>query len=241
MSENGYKWFVQTTLNSVDGPQNAERSFLLATNNKGLKLYSPISQHNGQISVDQAFSGLPFSCKQTKRSNLGDTQKDSRHSRLLRNDSFWKLGAGATRELTYHVAPNHRPGTIKRFALTEPGENLRILFLKFNDSEIVRLQDEKILPKKWYIQRNRRLIGSQPSKTVTSHCLDELVHPSIDRALTVREVARLQGFPDSYDFKGGPFLCPHMYETQDKYEQIGDAVPPLLAYEWGKVINEILD
>jgi DNA (cytosine-5)-methyltransferase 1 len=49
----------------------------------------------------------------------------------------------------------------------------------------------------------------------------------------VREVARLQSFPDSYNFAGGPFICPHIYETQDKYEQVGDAVPPLLAYHWG--------
>ena len=104
-----------------------------------------------------------------------------------------------------------------------------ILFKKFNEEEIKRLQANRVLPKKWFIQRNKRLVQDQPSKTVTSHCLDELVHPEMDRCLTVREVARLQGFPDFYDFIGGPFICPHISETQDKYEQIGDAVPPLLA------------
>ena len=99
----------------------------------------------------------------------------------------------------------------------------------------------QILPKKWFIQRNKRLKSTEVSKTVTSHCLDELVHPKLDRALTVREVARLQSFPDSYQFVGGPFICPHLYETQDKYEQIGDAVPPLLAYHWGITIKKILD
>ena len=57
----------------------------------------------------------------------------------------------------------------------------------------------------------------------------------------MRECARLQSFPDCYDFVGGPFIVPHIDRTvQDKYEQIGDAVPPLLAYAWGKKIIEIL-
>lgn len=46
---------------------------------------------------------------------------------------------------------------------------------------------------------------------------------------------------DSYDFCGGPYIIPHINrEVQDKYEQIGDAVPPLLAYAWGKEIDKIL-
>ena len=54
--------------------------------------------------------------------------------------------------------------------------------------------------------------------------------------------AQLQSFPDSYDFAGGPYLTPHLHnDIQDKYEQIGDAVPPLLAYAWGKTIIEILN
>ena len=67
------------------------------------------------------------------------------------------------------------------------------------------------------------------------------MHPIYDRALTVRECARLQSFPDSY-FIAGPFLVPHIDRSvQDKYEQIGDAVPPLLAYAWGCTINEIFE
>lgn len=104
------------------------------------------------------------------------------------------------------------------------------------------LQKERVLPKKLFIKRNYRLIPSEPSPTVTSHCLDEFVHPVYDRALTVRECARLQSFPDSYDFCGGPYIVPHIDRTvQDKYEQIGDAVPPLLAYAWGKEIIKILE
>ncbi|GAG26719.1 unnamed protein product, partial [marine sediment metagenome] len=141
--------------------------------------------------------------------------------------------------LTYHIPPNHRKNTLERFKLINPGEGLKDLFMKLSKEQIIELQKRKILPKRWYIQRNRRLVKDKPSPTVTSHCIDELLHPEQHRSLTVREVARLQSFPDAYDFKGGPIICPHIYETQDKYEQIGDAVPPLLAYYWGLTIKKL--
>ena len=135
----------------------------------------------------------------------------------------------------------HRACTLKRFALIKPGESLKDLFDRYHGEERERLQADRTLPKKMFIKRNYRLINNEPSPTVTSHCLDEFVHPIYDRALTVRECARLQSFPDSYDFCGGPYLTPHLHnDIQDKYEQIGDAVPPLLAYAWGIKIAELL-
>lgn len=134
----------------------------------------------------------------------------------------------------------HRACTLKRFALLQPGDSLKTLFDRYQGEERKKLQTERILPKKMFIKRNYRLKANEPSPTVTSHCLDEFVHPQYDRALTVRECARLQSFPDSYEFVGGPYIVPHIDRSvQDKYEQIGDAVPPLLAYAWGLQIIEI--
>lgn len=86
----------------------------------------------------------------------------------------------------------------------------------------------KIFPKTLYGSRNRRLRVNDPSFTVTSHCLDELLHPNENRAITPREAARLQSFPDWYQF-AGPYVQFHGDKEQDRYEQIGDAIPPLLA------------
>ena len=136
----------------------------------------------------------------------------------------------------------HRDCTLKRFALLQPGESLKNLFDKFQGAEREKLQKQRILPKKMFIKRDYRLPLDEAAPTVTSHCLDEFVHPTSNRALTVRECARLQSFPDSYEFVGGPYIVPHIDRSvQDKYEQIGDAVPPLLAYAWGKVIIKILE
>lgn len=56
-------------------------------------------------------------------------------------------------------------------------------------------------------------------------------HPTKHRALSVREVARIQSFPDWFEFKG---------MTSAKYLQIGNAVPPRLAYELGVQLVKVL-
>ncbi|KAL4010525.1 hypothetical protein IC575_030022 [Cucumis melo] len=57
-------------------------------------------------------------------------------------------------------------------------------------------------------------------------------HPEQDRILTVRECARSQGFPDSYKFAGN---------IQHKHRQIGNAVPPPLAYALGRKLREAIE
>lgn len=243
LAANGYENHIIAVLNSSDFgvPQTRSRFFLIATTDKKLKLKAPIPVEDApRYTVKDALAGLPKMEANDKRYYTKYTGADNAYTMLLKDRGFWKIDNALNGHISYHLAPNHRPGTIERFKLLEPGESLVDLFKKFDAVEVKRLQDKKILPKKWYIQRNKKLVLNEPSKTITSHCLDELVHPELNRALTVREVARLQGFPDFYDFKGGPFICPHLYEMQDKYEQIGDAVPPLLAYNWGKVLMEML-
>lgn len=66
----------------------------------------------------------------------------------------------------------------------------------------------------------KRLLADRPSLTVTSASPSEFVHPLEDRLLTLRECARLQSFPDSFEFSGG---------WNSVATQIGNAIPPLFA------------
>jgi DNA (cytosine-5)-methyltransferase 1 len=66
----------------------------------------------------------------------------------------------------------------------------------------------------------KRLFADEPSLTITSAATREFVHPTEDRLLTLRECARLQTFPDSFEFAGS---------AASRIQQVGNAIPPMLA------------
>jgi len=66
----------------------------------------------------------------------------------------------------------------------------------------------------------RRLRSDEPSKAITGGARGEFLHPVEDRFLTLRECARIQSFPDDFEFKGA---------ISDQAILIGNAVPPAFA------------
>ena len=78
------------------------------------------------------------------------------------------------------------------------------------------------------------------SPTITS-IPDELVHYCEPRILTVREHARIQSFPDWYEFKGKYTSGGKRRKNEvPRYTQVGNAVPPLFAEQIGRAIKEVL-
>lgn len=241
--EAGYGNFKQFIIDAekYGVPQRRKRFFLLASRNPKDKITAPDATTIKDVTVEEAFCDIPPVEANTWTENPTYLPRSSKYTKLMRNDAFWRR---ETREekLLNHLPMNHRAYIIERFHILQQGESLKGLFARLDEDELIELQKRKVMPKVAYVKRNYRLRWDEASPTVTSHALDEFVHPVQDRALTVRECARLQSFPDSFDFVGGPYLVAHDDRTQqDKYEQIGDAVPPLVAYAWGKHIISLLD
>ena len=243
LKDAGYGNMIEIVLDATKFgvPQKRNRFFILACRFPNWKLSYP-TEGLPSAYIKDAFVGLPNVIANSGKEETRYTGEESEYSKLLKNDKFWKREDLSSSKIMNHLPMKHRACTLARFALLKPGESLKSLFDRYQGEERLQLQEQRILPKKMFIKRNYRLKLDEQSPTVTSHCLDEFVHPVHDRALTVRECARLQSFPDSYNFVGGPYIVPHIDRTvQDKYEQIGDAVPPLLAYAWGKKIIQIFD
>lgn len=243
LAEAGYGNYIEVVLNAAQFgvPQRRNRFFILASKNPDWELSYPKPVCDKEVTVKEAFAGLPNVIANSGNEATEYTSDESEYTKILKDDTFWHREEFSSGNITYHMPMRHRACTLERFALLQQGESLKDLFEKYTGDEREKLQEKRILPKKMFIKRNYRLKSEEASPTVTSHCLDEFVHPVYDRALTVRECARLQSFPDSYDFCGGPYIIPHIERTiQDKYEQIGDAVPPLIAYAWGEEIKKII-
>ena len=220
----GYENYIEVVLNAANYgvPQRRNRFFILAAKDKNLKLTYPLPTCKKEVTVAEALAGLPNVIPNTDISSTQYAGSDSLFSKKMRNNSFWKLGTGRNQTISYQMPMKHRAYTLERFSLLKQGESLKDLFDRYEGEEREAMQERRVLPKRMFIKRNYRLKSDEAAPTVTSHCLDEFVHPMFDRALTVRECARLQSFPDCYDFAGGPYLVPHIERAvQDKYEQIG--------------------
>ena len=147
-------------------------------------------------------------------------------------------GLYSSSSVSVHKGPGHVKRKQELLALIKENESMRSTFEKLTAAgEIDKYRH--LFPRTIYASRNRRLIKKEPSFTVTSHCLDEILHPFLNRAITPREAARLQSFPDWYQF-AGPYVQFHGDKEQDKYEQIGDAIPPLLAFAIAKQLVKSL-
>jgi DNA (cytosine-5)-methyltransferase 1 len=81
---------------------------------------------------------------------------------------------------------------------------------------------------------------NKPAHTITT-IPDDFIHYSEPRVMTVRECARLQTFPDWFEFKG-PYTSGGKARVKQtpRYTQVGNAVPPLFAEQLGIAINQVL-
>lgn len=129
-----------------------------------------------------------------------------------------------SRHLHNHVATSTRDVALRRFAALKEGQNFHDL-----DPELVR--DTYTRGERTQNTIYLRLNYQCPSGTVLNVRKSMWVHPTLNRAISIREAARLQTFPDSFVFVG----------TKDsQYQQVGNAVPPMLGKAIAQRVLEML-
>lgn len=139
---------------------------------------------------------------------LGELAESLRNSDILKN----------------HIVTKTTDTAMERFKALKQGENFHSLdeSMKSNTyTDASRTQNTIYL----------RLNYDEPSGTVVNVRKSMWIHPTLDRAISVREAARLQTFPDSFVFCG----------SKDKqYQQVGNAVPPIMAKSIAEKLARVL-
>ncbi|MFW6008102.1 MAG: DNA cytosine methyltransferase, partial [archaeon] len=120
------------------------------------------------------------------------------------------------RKLYNHKGVNHSDRVIERMKYIPQGGNWRDIPEEENDLNCK------------YSNAYKRLNLDKPSITITNSMI---IHPNENRKISVREMARLQSFPDDFVFKGS---------KSHQSQQIINAVPPLLAYHLAKYYKDYI-
>lgn len=199
-------------------PSTVAREYALAARSTGL---SPLVSASGS-GVSRPLNHRFRSHRDTTRTRFRLLRLFQRHG--VRSDLF-KLAANGEGGMEEHLEPlqsllptnlsGHSVATLEQLA------------------DLVRA-----LPSLKHSQR--ALDADSPSPTVTT-LPDDLCHYDADRTLTVREMARLQSFPDSFVFKGKETTGGMRRRVEvPQYSQVGNAVPPLLAETLGEQLKNIL-
>lgn len=205
-------------------PQHRERVFIIGWR-KDLNIkwsFDNIEKSQKQISIKQAINDLPSVPAGENIKSYKEKHPTNDYQRLMRSH------AG---QITCHFSPIYgdKIQTVINNVIQGEGKNY-----------INQLVDEGKIPEEYrltsgYDNTYGRLIESQPSTTITNNMSTpsglRCIHYKENRALTPREGARIQSFPDWFEFVG---------TKKDVTTQIGNAVPPLLAMKIATQIEKVL-
>lgn len=210
-------------------PQMRERVIIIGIRNDlDVKPSFPLPIDH-KITVDEAISDLPLLHSSEGMEIQDYTMEPSNdYQRFMRKES---------NKVYNHVAMRHTQRLIKRFEAIKPGQNL--LDVWDTHGAVKRgAPNEKSHIR--FSQNNQRVYGDKPAPTIAASFQSNFIHPHLNRNFTAREGARLQSFPDDFIFEG--MRTKMSWEKGlSQYQQIGNAVPVLLAYHIAKHIYHILN
>ena len=199
-------------------PQIRERVFLFGIR-KGINYFFPKKTHTNQlnnkyITVEDALSDLP---------RIGNNSSSTDYLSMPKTNYQKLMRKKAPKFLMDHSSSKH-------------GENLTATMKYLPEGGLKNDIPARFRPKSGYPNSYGRLWWKKPSTTITRNfgtpSSARCIHPKVNRALTTREGARLQSFPDWFRLYGS---------RAKKNLQIGNAVPPILSKKIGHSIINSLD
>lgn len=211
-------------------PQSRERVFLIGVRNDligDITWEYPAATHGVDGGLDcltlrQAIEDLP-----KIQAGAPEIKEYGQHA----THNYQKLMRKGSKGLTHHYCGAHNEKLTKIIEKVIPGEGRPY---------INKLVEEGELPQECYLTSGYnntygRLVADHPSTTITNNMCTpsalRCIHYEQNRTLTPREGARIQSFPDWYEFVG---------QRGNVTKQIGNAVPPLLAMAMARKIEEVL-
>ena len=222
-SKAGYKTSY-SILNSAwfGAPQLRERVFIIGVAekfpfNESLIFPQPEIESDDYVTVDMAVSDLPLI-------ESGEGEERQEYRTPPRNN-FQTWARKNSTNVFNHVAMRHTGRLIERFKVIKAGQSVAHVS---EEHSAMKRGDPKIKSGKVFGQNNMRVFPNFPAPTVAASFQSNFIHPHLNRNFTAREGARLQSFPDDYIFMGKRTTM-SWEKSLSQYQQIGNAVPPLLA------------
>jgi DNA (cytosine-5)-methyltransferase 1 len=210
----GYKVSGDVLLAADYGvPQLRYRLFIVGTNT-GSPIRFPSATHTPTPGPDSNRTSSRYATVKDAIHDLADRSPEQYDPKTLPKD----IRKPNETLLSNHYCPDISGLNKRRIKKIAPGEDWRFMPIR-------------LLPERYFATRASdqkgaygRLIWDWPAYTITNSCSNitagTFTHPNFDRGLSVREAARLQSFADDHVFYGS---------VGSQYQQVGNAVPPLLA------------
>lgn len=195
-----------TVLNAADfGVPQSRCRFFIVGNKNGIKFDFDALERKKPVTVKEALEGLP---------SLVNGQKldAAEYSPNIKSD-YAKAIRSKLEKVSQNYVSLNKSHIIERYKVIKQGQNWEAakqegLLSSYNST------------KHTHSGIYKRLEENKPSVTISNYRKSMLIHPTEDRGLSLREAARLQSFPDNFHFEG-------LLSFQQ--QQVGNAVPPLLA------------
>lgn len=241
-----------TIISATDyGVPQIRKRLLVVASKKQIDTFFPLPTHS-VIEDGNLFTGALKSCPTLwdAISDLPDVEacggaEEMDYTKEPEND-YQRALRYKSAKVYNHKAMNHTPRMVERFKAIKWGESASDVPEELKPFK----RNSKEIATKVYSQNSRRMYPFKPCHTIAASFYANFVHPYKNRNFTAREGARIQSFPDWYVFKGHPTTPSHSLLKKEgrldeihlcQYNQIGNAVPPLMAKAIAENIYEQLN